>query len=234
MAGRTPPPLPAGAGLLWLYPGEWRERYEPEVLDLLEVRPVGWRGRLDLLRGALDAHRHVARPTRLEVAAALVAGAAWTIAGASTMTQPVLPDWPGYVEGTLPFALIGVVAGLVATLAVAHRLGDASGRAGDLALRLAVTGQIAWFLALAVAMAGGPYGAITALAASVGAMGLVGLGLVALRAGDAIVAPLLVAIGVAFLVPSPFAWLIAGAAWTAVGIRAGMDRIGAATSRPAS
>jgi hypothetical protein len=203
-------------------------------VDLLEARPIGRRGRFDLLRGAIDAHRHVSRPTRLAVAAAIVAGATWTIAGAWTMAQPVLPDWPGYAEATLPFALAGVVAGLVATLSVAHRLGDSSGRAGELVLRLAVGGQVAWVLALALAIAGGPYGAITAVAASVGAIGLVGLGLASMRAGDAVVAPLLVGIGVAFLVPSPATWLVAGAAWTAVGIRAGLERAVPATSRPAS
>ena len=234
MAGPATAARPAGAGLLRLYPGEWRARYEPEVLDLLEARPIGPRARFDLLRGALDAHRHVARPIRLAVAAALVAGAAWTIAGAWTISQPVLPDWPGYAETTLPLALAGVAAALVATLLVAHRLGDSSGRAGELGLRLAVGGQIAWVLALMLAIAGGPYGAITAAAASIGAIGLVGLALASMRAGDAVVAPLLVGIGVAFLVPSPVAWLVAGAAWTAIGIRAGMERVGAATSRPAS
>jgi hypothetical protein len=122
----------------------------------------------------------------------------------------------------------------MATLGIANRLGDASGRAGELVLRLAVGGQIAWVLALALAIGGGPYGAITAVVASVGVIGLIGSGLTAMRAGDTIVAPLLVGIGVAFLVPSPLAWLVAGAAWTAVGVRAGMERARATSSRPIS
>ena len=44
--------------LLRLFPGAWRARYEPEVLELLRERPLGARSRLDLARGALDAHRH--------------------------------------------------------------------------------------------------------------------------------------------------------------------------------
>jgi len=41
--------------LLILYPPVWRERYQEEVLALLEQHTVTWRTALDLLRGALDA-----------------------------------------------------------------------------------------------------------------------------------------------------------------------------------
>ena len=44
--------------LVFLYPARWRERYGDELLDALSARPMTIRGRLDLLRGALDAHRH--------------------------------------------------------------------------------------------------------------------------------------------------------------------------------
>ena len=41
-----------------LYPKAWRERYGAELDDLLANRAVGTAGRLDLVRGVLDAHRH--------------------------------------------------------------------------------------------------------------------------------------------------------------------------------
>lgn len=44
--------------LIGLYPRRWRERYGDEFADLLEGRPASWSDRLDLLRGAVDAHRH--------------------------------------------------------------------------------------------------------------------------------------------------------------------------------
>jgi hypothetical protein len=44
--------------LLRLYPRPWRERYEEELLALLEQRPVSLLDGLDLFFGALDAHLH--------------------------------------------------------------------------------------------------------------------------------------------------------------------------------
>jgi hypothetical protein len=42
--------------LLGLYPEPWRARYGDEFLALLEDRPPSLRERLDIVRGALDAH----------------------------------------------------------------------------------------------------------------------------------------------------------------------------------
>ena len=44
--------------LVRLYPRAWRDRYGAELDDLLASRAVGTAGRLDLVRGVLDAHRH--------------------------------------------------------------------------------------------------------------------------------------------------------------------------------
>jgi hypothetical protein len=41
--------------VLKLYPPAWRERYEAEMLALLEQHHVTWRTLIDLLRGAVDA-----------------------------------------------------------------------------------------------------------------------------------------------------------------------------------
>lgn len=44
--------------LLRLYPASWRERYGDEMTEVLAARRVGLVAMLDLIRGALDAHRH--------------------------------------------------------------------------------------------------------------------------------------------------------------------------------
>jgi hypothetical protein len=41
-----------------LYPRAWRVRYDAELEELVAARPLGVGGSIDLLRGALDAHRH--------------------------------------------------------------------------------------------------------------------------------------------------------------------------------
>ena len=44
------------SGLLRLYPRPWRDRYGEEFEELLAQRPPSVRHRLDIVRGALDAH----------------------------------------------------------------------------------------------------------------------------------------------------------------------------------
>ena len=44
--------------LMRLYPAAWRERYENEFLGLLHERPVGPRGAIDVVVGAIDARLH--------------------------------------------------------------------------------------------------------------------------------------------------------------------------------
>ena len=44
--------------LLRLYPRAWRARYGPELEDLVAHRPLGLSGSIDLIWGAMDAHRH--------------------------------------------------------------------------------------------------------------------------------------------------------------------------------
>lgn len=46
------------SAVIRLYPQAWRDRYGDELDDLLAGRAIGFGGRLDLIRGALDAHRH--------------------------------------------------------------------------------------------------------------------------------------------------------------------------------
>jgi hypothetical protein len=44
--------------LIRLYPAAWRARYAAELVDLLAERPVTLTDRIDLARGAIDAHVH--------------------------------------------------------------------------------------------------------------------------------------------------------------------------------
>jgi hypothetical protein len=44
--------------LISLYPSAWRTRYGEELEDLAATRPLGLRGSIDLVLGAIDAHRH--------------------------------------------------------------------------------------------------------------------------------------------------------------------------------
>ena len=101
-----------GRGWLRLYPRAWRDRYEEEVLAVLESGPPTPRLHADLARGALDAHVHPLAPSGPPVAAALVAGVAWILAGLASTVQPLVPDWPGYLLETLPVGVIGAIAPL--------------------------------------------------------------------------------------------------------------------------
>lgn len=210
-----------GEALFRLYPRWWRERYEDEVAAIMEARPPGVRARLDLLRGAFDAHlqgRDPGKAPRGAIAAALIAGGAWTIAGIASVGGPTPPDWPGYLASTMPVALVGVIAVLVAGLGVARLAWSSSGPTVELTVLAVVVGHLAWAIALAVAFLGGPYGAVTAITQSIAAIATVGLGLVLLRAGAHPVGEAVVAAGAVLLLPTPAAWLVAGALWTGIGL----------------
>ena len=61
--------------LLRLYPRAWQARYGPELEDLVAHRPLGLSGSIDLIRGAMDAHRHpeLVDPAAADRAAGLAA-----------------------------------------------------------------------------------------------------------------------------------------------------------------
>ena len=76
--------------LVRLYPRSWRDRYEAELVDLLEQRPMSPGDAIDLVRGALDAHLHpqADRPPtpwthRLPGLAILATGLLWIAAVAT-------------------------------------------------------------------------------------------------------------------------------------------------------
>jgi hypothetical protein len=191
------------------------------MLALLQQRgPIDWRTRLDLLRGAVDAHAHPATRTGIPWPAASVAGLAWIAAGLIGGLQPAGPDWPGFLFETLPLGLIGAIAALMVVVAVARRSGMDPPVGTDLALGVALLGHVAWIAALAGAIIGGPYGAITGAAQSLAAIGTVSVGLVRWRVGDHLVADAMVIAGALLLVPTPLAWVVAGGAWLALAVSA--------------
>jgi branched-subunit amino acid transport protein AzlD len=212
--------------LLHLYPGWWRERYGEEMAALLETRPLDVRARIDLVRGAFDAQLRGADPRAgpgRAVAASLVAGGALTIAGVASVGGPTPPDWPGYLASTLPVAIVGVVAILVAILALARLAWSSNGPTIEIAIAAIVLGYVAWAGVLAIAAFGGPYGAVTAVGQSMAAVATVALGLVLFRAGAHPVAEVVTVAGAVMLLPTPGAWVVAGALWTGLGLWQAVD-----------
>jgi hypothetical protein len=207
---------PAGARLLRLYPAPWRARYEPEVLALLEEVRLDGRGRLDLVRGALDARLHGS--LRIPAVAALLAGGLWTVAGTTLAGQPPPPDWPGYTIDVLPLTIVAVFAAIPALVGCwAHR-SDSTGRLGALAIQVAVLGQLLWAVALLVAILGGGYGWQTAAAQAIGVLGVVLVGFASLRVGENQMGGLLVVAPSLMLVAWVASWLVFGLAWTLIGV----------------
>jgi hypothetical protein len=162
--------------LLRLYPQSWRSRYEDELVELLELRPPTVRDRVDLVRGAVDAHLHPQvvtpegraplaeedrLPRRLGIAA--VGGAAlWAIAFAVSLLGPVHYDGSGaYRDGSAAFPfLLGAIGLLGAGLGgqVINLPRDAwvaRAGAGVALLFLIGWGVQPWLLPLAGAMVGG-------------------------------------------------------------------------------
>lgn len=204
---------PPGRGLLRLYPRAWRDRYGDEQLAVLGSRPLTARARWDLLRAAFDAHVHPLTPPRPPILAALIAGIAWIAAGIASAFQPLMPDWPGFLLETLPLGALGALAALRAVAQLGRRSGLDGPRGTAPAVVVAVAGHLLWIAALVGASLGGPYGAITGAAGACAAVGTVLVGLVRSRAGDHPTAEALLVVGAAMLVPSPMAWVVAGAAW---------------------
>ena len=207
---------PGGAGILRLYPGSWRRRYEAEMLAMLEQFRIRPRGRLDLVRGAIDARLH--SPTRLPAGAALLSGGLWTFAGAGIVAQPVPPDWPGYLLEALPVAIVATALAGFATIGCWARRSDGSGRAGTVAILLAVLGHLAWMTALVNVWLGGAAGSATVAAQTLGALGSVLVGLLLVARGDDRVGWVLVIAPAVLLFGWPFAWLGFGFGWTLVGV----------------
>ena len=207
-----------GGSLLRLYPRAWRSRYEAEVRYVLEARPLRKRDRVDLVRGALDAHIHPPVPSAVPALVSLSGGALWTSAGIVLALQPVQPDWPGYLYELVPLMLAGVFCLIVACVGVWLRLGDRIGRLDRVALLVAIGGHFAWAISLAAALALIEYGAPTAIAGTAAAAGEALIALSLVRAGQAPLGGLLAVAAVALVIPAGWSWIIFGLAWSAIGI----------------
>jgi hypothetical protein len=204
-----------GARLLRLYPASWRARYEAEVLALLEDASLGRQGRLDLVRGAVDAWLQASM--WLAAPAALVCGGLWTIAGVIVIGQATPPDWPGYLVDILPLTVAAVLFGLIALVGCWTRQRDAVGRVGVVALTVALIGKSVWALSLGATMIGPTPGDAIVVGQ---ALGLLGTLLVALTILGTVDLPAGAAIALAsalMLFGWPVAWLGFGLAWTVAG-----------------
>jgi len=204
--------------MLRLYPAAWRRRYGPEMAGLLAERPLTMADRLDLLRGAADAHLHPATPSRLPAIAALLAGAVWVVVGLTILAQPLPPDWPSFLAQIIPLAWIGSVVTLLAALGIWARIGDGMPALARVVALLLVLGHVAWAIGLALAFQGIEYGLTTAITQTAAAAGIVALALALSRTEDWWIALLLLVAGTALLVPHVASWLVVGLAWTGIGL----------------
>ena len=141
-------------GVLRLYPRWWRRRYGDEMRALLDVAPARRGDRRDLARGALDAWLHPPEPSYLPALAALLGGGIWTMVAARVVSQPVQPDWPGYLMEVVPFAIVAAIFLLIAVTGIALRAADAHARSTGLAIVAAIVSYGAWIVAMAGTVAG--------------------------------------------------------------------------------
>ena len=184
--------------LISLYPKGWRRRYEAALRTLLDDRPATLADRLDLVRGAFDAHLHPELVNPAERTAALVeppsedtgmarrlgyatllGAVAWIAAWIVQSFGPMVvgADGLSYRDGraALPILLLSgglLVAGLTGQLLILPR----SARLARAGAVIAIPGVLLWSL-----VPWNPWTAATAL---------VGLGLLALGAGTARVWPI--------------------------------------------
>lgn len=213
--------------LIDLYPAAWRERYGAELAELLAERPLAARDRLDLVRGAIDAHLdpqlHPAMPWthRLPGLISVGIGAAWIAA-----ILLVSPAAGSAESGTLVgLALLGMLLALPGDYLADHGRRIAWG-IGAFVLALIATRLLLWpllmapFLAMYALVLGGSL-TIAAIRAGIGTrtrwllvVGCVLLPIVVLSAtlGTGLVPESMAA--TALLVAIPY-----GVSWALIGLR---------------
>lgn len=214
---------PPGVTLIGLYPRAWQRRYGDELAAVLEAGGLGVRDRIDLIRGAIDAHLHPSRPSMVPVLAAIAAGGLASAHAIALAAQPVPLDWPGYLIDALPLAILAVALLVPAVIGLWLRLGDADGAIGRLGIVVAIAGHGAWLVALAAAALQIEYGPLTAVAATVAMAGSAMLGVALAGGGAPVIGLLLVGAGLAGVAPPALAWPLFAAAWTGIGFRLFLD-----------
>ena len=217
---------PTGATLIALYPGAWRRRYGDELEALLETGGLGARDRIDLIRGAIDAHLHPGQPSMLPVVAAIGAGGLASAHAIALAAQPTPLDWPGYLIDALPLAILAVALLIPSVIGLWLRLGDADGALGRLGIVVALAGHGAWLVALAAAALQVEYGALTAVAATAAMVGSAMLGIALAGRGATILGALLAVAALAGVAPPALGWPLFAAAWSAIGFRLLLDARG--------
>ena len=221
--GRSRPP---GAVLIALYPRDWRRRYGEELAALLETGGLSAWDRIDMIRGAVDAHLHPSQPSMLPVVAAVGAGGLASAHAIALAAQPTPLDWPGYFIDALPLAILAVALLVPSVIGLWLRLGDADGVLGRLGIVVALAGHGAWLVALVAAALHIEYGPLTALAATVAMVGSAMLGIALAGSGAAVLGVLLVGAALAGVAPSALGWPLFAAAWSAIGFRLLLDARG--------
>jgi hypothetical protein len=216
-----------------LYPRAWRDRYGDELEAVLETEGLGLRTRLDLLRGALDAHLHPGRPSPLPVVAALSASAFAVAHAIALSTEPVPTDWPGYLEPALPLISASVLAMIPAVIGLWLKLGDGDGALGRIGVILATVGYGAWLAALVAAAIRLAYGPLTAAAATVAMAGTAALGVALAGRSRVLLGTLLAAAALAGIAPPALGWFAFAAAWTAVAVVVVADFVAASEAASA-
>ena len=217
MSGGTP------GRLTTLYPRAWRARYGDELEAVLEEAQLGFRDRIDLVRGAIDAHLHPFEPSLVPVLAALTGSALATSHALVIAVQPAPTDWPGYLDDALPLAIGAVAALLAAIVGLWLKLGDTDGAIGRLGFVIAVTGHAVWLTALLAAALHAAYGPLTAAAATVAMSGTAILGVALVGRSRPLLGGLLATAGLAGISPPALGWPLFAGAWTAIALRLALD-----------
>jgi hypothetical protein len=199
-----------------LYPRPWRDRYGDELQEVLEQDGSGFRTRLDLIRGAIDAHLHPAARSPIPVVAALSASAFAAAHAIGLASQPVPTEWPGYLEDALPLIIASVAFLIPALIGLWLRLGDADGALGRVGVLLAVVGHAAWLVALLAAAARFGYGPLTAAAASTAMVGTAALGVALVGRSEVVLGLVVATAALAGVAPPALGWPLFAAAWTLV------------------
>ena len=198
--------------LLHLYPKAWRARYAEEMSTLLDESSTDLRDRLDLVAGALDAHLHPIAAPAWPIAAAAIAGLAWTFAGGVAQGQPAPLDWPGYLDETLPMLAGAVPLAALGAIGATTRLGDRNPVIARLGRTLLTLGGLAWTALLVAAVLHAAGGAPLAVAATVVAFGCLLSGIALLAVGDARPGTALLVAALVLVVPAMWSQIAFGVA----------------------
>jgi hypothetical protein len=196
--------------LLRLYPKPWRARYAVEVSALLAESPPDWRDRLDLASGALDAQLHPIVAPIWPIAAAAIAGLAWTFAGSVALGQPAPPDWPGYLDETLPIVAGAVPLAALGAIGATTRLGDRNSAIARIGRALIALGGLAWTVLLIVVALRAVGGAPVAVAATVVALGCLLAGFALVGVGDWLPGTALLVTALVLVVPATWSQVAFG------------------------